>query len=80
MKSRHQGQFWVGGYEKHGDKPQGTLTSVPFKVTHPWASFLVGGGPHGETCVELVATDSGEVVSTGPAGSTRRTCAAWPST
>ena len=46
MHSRHQGQYWIGGYEKYGDKPQGTLTSVPFKVTHPWASFLVGGGPH----------------------------------
>jgi len=55
MKSRHQGQFWVGGYEKLGDKLTGTLTSAPFKVTHPWASFLVGGGPHDlETCVELV--------------------------
>src|SRR5687768_1257356 len=53
-RSRHQGQFWIGGYEKHGDKPTGTLTSVPFKVTHPWASFLVGGGPHlRETCVEI---------------------------
>jgi putative membrane-bound dehydrogenase-like protein len=55
MRSRHQGQFWIGGYEKLGDKPTGTLTSVPFKVTHPWASFLVGGGPHPlETCVEIV--------------------------
>jgi putative membrane-bound dehydrogenase-like protein len=54
MRSRHQGNFWVGGYEKLQDKPTGTLTSVPFKVTHPWASFLVGGGPHPETCVELV--------------------------
>ena len=55
-RSRHQGQFWIGGYERHGDKPTGTLTSVPFKVTHPWASFLVGGGPHTlETCVEVVA-------------------------
>ncbi|HEX4613822.1 MAG TPA: PVC-type heme-binding CxxCH protein, partial [Urbifossiella sp.] len=55
MKSRHQGQFWIGGYEKFGDKPTGTLTSAPFKVTHPWASFLIGGGPHElETCVELV--------------------------
>ena len=53
MQSRHQGQFWIGGFEKLGDKPTGTLTSVPFKVTHPWASFLVGGGPHAtETCVE----------------------------
>src|SRR3954471_18026031 len=54
MHSRHEGDFWIGGYEKLADKPTGTLTSVPFKVTHPWASFLVGGGPHPETCVELV--------------------------
>jgi putative membrane-bound dehydrogenase-like protein len=63
MKSQHQGQFWVGGYERKGDAPQGTLTSVPFKVTHPWASFLVGGGPHATTCVELVRKDTGEVFS-----------------
>ncbi|MBN9118154.1 MAG: DUF1080 domain-containing protein [Planctomycetes bacterium] len=55
MQSRHQGQYWIGGYEKLGDKPTGTLVSVPFKVTHPWASFLVGGGSHAETCVEIVA-------------------------
>jgi len=55
MRSRHQGKYWIGGYEKLGDKPTGTLTSVPFTVTHPWASFLVGGGPHTlETCVEIV--------------------------
>jgi putative membrane-bound dehydrogenase-like protein len=53
-KSQHQGQYWIGGYEKLGDKPQGTLTSVPFKITHPWGSFLIGGGPWPETCVELV--------------------------
>jgi len=61
-KSQHQGNFWIGGYELNGDKPQGTLTSVPFKVTHPWASFLVGGGAHLVTCVELVRKDSGKVV------------------
>src|SRR4051812_14648378 len=55
MQSRHQGQYWIGGYEKVQDKAVGTLTSAPFKVTHPWASFLVGGGPHAtETCVEVV--------------------------
>src|SRR6516165_5474035 len=62
-KSRQQGHYWIGGYERHGDKPQGTLTSVPFKVTHPWASFLVGGGPWPETCVELVRSDTKEVFS-----------------
>jgi putative membrane-bound dehydrogenase-like protein len=62
MKSEHQGTYWIGGYEKAGDKPTGTLTSKSFKVTHPWASFLVGGGPHPlETCVELVEKEGGKV-------------------
>src|SRR6266545_472103 len=25
-RSRHQGQYWIGGYEKYGDQPTGTLT------------------------------------------------------
>src|SRR5262245_6030358 len=54
MKSQHQGRYWIGGYERKGDRPQGTLTSVPFKVTHLWCSFLVGGGYHDTTCVEIV--------------------------
>ena len=58
MNSRHQGQFWIGGYERRGDEARGTLTSVPFKVTHPFASFLVGGGPQPETRVELVRADT----------------------
>jgi putative membrane-bound dehydrogenase-like protein len=60
--SRHQGQYWIGGFERFGDKPTGTLTSVPFKVTHRWASFLVGGGPWKETRVELL--DGKEVFHT----------------
>src|SRR5947208_2687163 len=62
-KSQHQGQYWIGGFEKLGDKPQGTLTSVPFKVTHPWASFLVGGGPWPETCVEIILKDSSKLIT-----------------
>jgi putative membrane-bound dehydrogenase-like protein len=61
MHSGHQGQYWIGTYERKGDKPTGTLTSVPFKVTHPWASFLVGGGPWPETCVELIMVPENEV-------------------
>src|SRR5260370_35930919 len=53
MKSQHQGKYWIGGFEKLGDKPQGTLTSVPFKGTHPWASFLVGAGPWPAPSVHL---------------------------
>ena len=61
QKSNHQGDYWIGGYEKLGDKPEGTLTSAPFKVTHPWASFLIGGGPHATTRVELITKDDGKV-------------------
>jgi putative membrane-bound dehydrogenase-like protein len=61
MRSRHQGQYWIGGYEIHGDRPQGTLTSAAFKVTQPLASFLVGGGSQSTTCVELVRKKTGEV-------------------
>jgi putative membrane-bound dehydrogenase-like protein len=62
MRSNHQGQYWIGGYERAGDKPQGTLTSVPCKVTHRWASFLVAGGPHSTTCVEIVEHATNKVI------------------
>src|SRR6266704_4865389 len=45
MRSNHQGNYWIGGFEKVGDDAKGTLTSAPFKITHPWASFRVAGGP-----------------------------------
>src|SRR5260370_27126830 len=62
-QSQHQGQYWIGGFEKLGDKPQGTLTSAPFKVTHPWAAFLVGGGPWPETCVEIILKDGNKLIT-----------------
>jgi putative membrane-bound dehydrogenase-like protein len=57
MKSEHQGQYWVGSFETKGDDATGTLTSVPFKVTQPWASFLIGGGTKESTRVEVVLKD-----------------------
>ena len=53
--SQHQGQYWIGGYEKRprpsdpagqvqGDEPQGTLTSAPFAISRPSIGFLLGGG------------------------------------
>src|SRR5579859_6126904 len=54
MASGHVGKFWIGGYELHGDAPQGTLTSVPFTVTKPWASFLFAGGSEAATRAEIV--------------------------
>jgi len=62
MKSDHAGEYWIGGFERAGDKPQGTLTSATFTVIHPWASFLVAGGPHETTCVELVRADTKQVI------------------
>src|SRR5687767_13936756 len=58
MKSQHQGEYWIGTFENgRGDKAQGTLTSVPFKIEHGWASFLVGGGSLPKVRVELVLKD-----------------------
>lgn len=55
MFSDHRGEYWIGGYEVLGDEPKGTLTSKPFKVTHAFASFRVGGGAGDGTRVELIA-------------------------
>lgn len=59
MNIGHSGQYFItsGGtleYEKTG-----TLTSIPFGVTHPYAAFYVSGGALQDTRVELVdvATD-----------------------
>lgn len=57
-KSLHTGKYWIGGFEIVGDKPKGTLTSVPFVVDAPWCSFLVGGGNGRKTSVEIVLADS----------------------
>ncbi len=62
MHSRHQGRFWAGSFEGAGDTPQGTLTSVPFRVSKPFASFLIAGGSRSTTCVELLRSDSGQVI------------------
>lgn len=57
-RSRLQGEYWIGGYEKYKDPPTGTLTSAPFKVTHPFAAFRVGGGSFKDTRVELVLKET----------------------
>ncbi|HEX2747319.1 MAG TPA: PVC-type heme-binding CxxCH protein [Verrucomicrobiales bacterium] len=64
--SRHAGQYWIGGYEPKGsDAGTGRLTSAAFEVTHPWASFLIGGG--GEVAAvraEIVEAETGKVFHT----------------
>ena len=62
MRSRHRGDWWIGGYEKHRDDARtGTLTSEPFAAA-AYASFLVGGGESERTRVEIVRADTGDVV------------------
>ena len=61
MKSEHQGEFWIGTFEKSGDKATGTLTSASFVVDKPYASYLVGGGSDNTVRVELIDRD-GKVV------------------
>ena len=62
MKSNHTGEYWFGTFEVGGDKPQGKLKSAAFKVAHPFASFLVGGGSQEGTRVELVIAGAKEVI------------------
>lgn len=52
--SNKDGHFFIGGYEFVQDSGTGTLTSSMFKTTHPYASFLIGGGEELSTRVELV--------------------------
>jgi putative membrane-bound dehydrogenase-like protein len=65
QNSRHTGDWWIGGYENAGDAGTGTLTSAAFKVTHPWASFLVGGGSEvASVRVEIVDAETGKTFHT----------------
>lgn len=57
MQSDPAGEYWIGTYEVHQDGARGTLTSVPFEVTHPYASFLIAGGPYENTRVDIVRAD-----------------------
>ncbi len=51
----------TSGGTKNADL-KGTLTSVSFKITQPYAAFKVSGGALLDTRVELVRTDNQEVI------------------
>ena len=51
------GSYWVSSGLRGGGR-KGTLTSAPFTVNHPYASFLVSGGAFASTRVELVLAGS----------------------
>ena len=57
--------YWVSSNTGGGAR-KGTLTSVPFRVSQPYASFLVSGGAFTSTRVDLVlASDNGQTDKTG---------------
>jgi hypothetical protein len=68
--SKHQGNYWIGTYEKRptpadppgaiqDDNPKGTLTSKPFPIKSRKISFLIGGGCEIKTVrVELLIDGS----------------------
>lgn len=62
MASQHEGKFWIGGFEKLGDQPKGTLTSSPFVVDQPFASYLIGGGGNNEVRVELLEIATNKLI------------------
>jgi hypothetical protein len=57
-----QGKNWIATEKFIGDKTVGELKSRSFKVTHPWASFLIAGGESDATFVELREAQSGTVL------------------
>ncbi len=86
--SQHQGDWWLGLFEKYpgkekakalgvnpgatqGDGPQGTLTSMEFKIIGETMNFLIGGGFHpwiddqNPCCVNLEIDGEVERTATG---------------
>jgi len=79
--SNHQGRYWIGTYEKYNgrnakrpgmlqtDRPQGTLTSIPFVITHSEINFLVGGGSKKDKEYVALEVDGAVVRKTTGTGS-----------
>ena len=75
--SKHQGRYWIGGFEKYqgkpgqkpgtiqGDRPQGTLTSPPFTIPNGTLNFLIGGGNNFKARVELIVSGKRVFHATG---------------
>jgi putative membrane-bound dehydrogenase-like protein len=58
VKTGHVGSYWVTS-QVGGSARKGTLSSAPFRVRAPFASFLVSGGAFASTRVELVLVGAG---------------------
>ncbi len=55
-----KGSAYYVGSNAGGAIRKGTLTSAPFKVTQPYASFLLSGGAFTSTRVDLLLVPAGE--------------------
>ena len=73
-KGKFKGQQDVSGYLGkglvntfiEGDRPQGTLTSPPFRISQDYLAFLIGGGKHpGKTGIELIVDGKSVRTATG---------------
>ncbi|WP_291323001.1 DUF4412 domain-containing protein [Desulfonatronospira sp.] len=72
--SQHQGEYWIGTFEKYqgdpgqnpgdtqGDGPTGTLTSIPFTIEGDSISFLIGGGNRPDATYVALVVDGREVL------------------
>ncbi len=65
QSSRKADDYFVAGYEIVRDAAVGELRSVPFTVTHPYASYLLGGGAARSTrCEVMLVDESNRVIHT----------------
>lgn len=67
MSINFEGKYFLSSGGTINHKLTGTLTSVPFKITQPYAAFSVSGGALQDTRVELVLEATQEIIfkSTG---------------
>jgi putative membrane-bound dehydrogenase-like protein len=61
VKTGSSSTYFVSSGGTKNYKRTGTLTSIPFLVTQPYASFKVSGGALQDTRVELVQADNNKV-------------------
>ena len=62
MRIGFEGKYFLSSGGTANYKHTGTLTSVPFKVTQPFAAFRVSGGALQDTRVELILAGTDSVI------------------
>ncbi len=56
------GDYFASSGGTSNYKLKGTLTSIPFEITHPFAAFRVSGGALADTRVEIVLSKTNKVI------------------